>query len=184
MHASKKRPLQQDTLRKKKHIETPKKRRTSYLQNHLLVFEINDKYRVDSKRTPFDCFVCTLQYLNILDKDYADMLRAFVVERGATIDQMLHILKVALKDKYTKIVPDMLPFDSIYQLFDLLTPSSATIVGLMADNGAGHIVLLAKDIHGEVGIIDPQTEQTCVKAACEKYVRPYKTNPLYIFTHV
>ncbi len=185
MPLTKKRVHEQEIIRKKKQMmETiPKKRRTSYLSNHLLVFTINNTFRVQSRRMPMDCFICTLEYLRILDKDHADMFRALVTGRGATVDQMLAILRVILKEQYNKIESESLPFDSIYQLFELLTPSTATIVGFVSNSGVGHIVLLAKDMNGRVGIIDPQEEKMCVQEYCEEFVRPYRNNPLFIFTH-
>lgn len=181
---TRKRVHQQQMIRKRRSLEAePKKRRISYLSNHLLIFDINDKFRVTSKKTPHDCFICTLQYLSILDNLAADMLRAFVTGRGATAEQMLTVLRLILKDKYKTIETERLPFDSIYQLFDLLEPSTATIIGLMAANGQGHIALLAKDVNSRVGIVDPQTDQICVQEDCEAYVRPYRGQPILIFTH-
>lgn len=184
MSPTKKRTHEQQIIRKKKSFEKePKKRRTSYLNNHLLVFPINNKFRVTSKKVPQDCFICTLQYLSILDELYADMLRTFIIGRGASIEQMLAVLRVVLKDDYKKIETETLPFDSIYQLFDLLTPSSATIVGFMFPNSSGHIVLLAKDENSKIGIIDPQSDVMCVQEECDEYIKPYRNQPFLIFTH-
>lgn len=180
---SRKRIHQQQTIRKKKTLETePKRRRVSYLSNHLLTFDINDQFRVASKKTPHDCFICTLQYLNILDELSANMLRTFVTGRGVTAEQMLSLLRLILKDKYKKIDTEYLTFDSIYQLFDLLEPSTATIIALSRPDG-GHIALLAKDINSRIGIIDPQADKTCVQEQCEDYIRPYRNKPILIFTH-
>lgn len=175
----------ENIIRKRKEEQSePKRRRVSYLENHLLTFDLSHQFRVDSKKTPNDCFICTLEYLSILDKDTAKMLRAFVTEKGIHPDQMLNVLNYTLKDTYGKIQYELIPFDSIYQLFDLLAPSTATIIGLQRTSmGIGHVVLLAKDIHSHVGIIDAQINQTCVGKKCDEYVAPYLNRPLLIFTH-
>jgi hypothetical protein len=180
----KKRVHQQQLIRKRKSVETePKKRRTSYLKDHLLIFPINDKFRVSSQKTPQDCFVCTLQYLSILDNLSADMLRTFVTGRGATVEQMIAVLRVVLRDTYDRIDTERVTFDTLYQLFDLLSPSTATIIGLSKPSGLGHIVLLAKDANSRIGIVDPQSETICIQQQCDDYVRPYITEPILIFTH-
>lgn len=163
-----------------------KRRRLTYLSDHLLIFQINQSFRVESKKTPNDCFVCTLEYLDILDNDMANMLRTFVTGKGVYIDQMLSVLKYTLRNKYRQIQNEYIPFDSIYLLFDLLVPSSATIIGFTrpgAMNNIGHIVLLAKDVNSRIGIIDPQMEFTCVQEQCEDYVKPFQNSPILIFTH-
>jgi len=182
---SRKRVHQQQMIRKTKSLELPepKKRRISYLSNHLLIFQVNNKFRIQQK-TPYDCFICALQYLEILDATNADMLRTLVTDRGVSIEQMLVILRVVLKDQYTKVEAERLPFESISQLFDLLTPSTATIVGFMSKGGDGHIVLLAKDNASRVGIIDPQANIMCTREDCDVYVKRYQNNPIYIFTHL
>jgi len=179
-----KRPLQQSIVRKK--TQQPKRRRLSYLQNHLLTFKLQSDFRVESKRTPNDCFLCTLEYVKILPKETAEMLRSFVYQKGVETEQMLSILKFSLKDKkkYTNIRMEMIePFDTIYQIIDLLSPSSATILGLQRKNQIGHVVLLAKDIHNNVGIIDTQINQTCVGIQCNAYLKKFVDEPFLIFTH-
>jgi hypothetical protein len=180
---SRKRVHQQQTIRKKKQDVEPKRRRISYLSNHLLTFNIIDGYRVTSKKTPLDCFICTLQYLSIIDELMADMLRTFVTGKGIHIDQMIAVLRLALKNEYQRITTETLQFNSIYQLFDLLEPSTATIIGMKTSSGLGHIVLLAKDINSNIGIIDPQIEKTCVRDECEEFIQPYRNHPILIFTH-
>lgn len=162
----------------------PKRRRLSYLMDHLLIFPLSQSFRVESKKVPNDCFVCTLEYLSILDKGTAKMLRAFVTEKGVMPDQMLEILQYTLKGEYRSIKYELIPFESLQQLFELLPPSSATIIGFQrVANSVGHVVMLAKDVHNHVGIIDAQINQTCVGRGCEAYVQPFRHRPFLIFTY-
>lgn len=173
----------QNIIRKRKEEQrAPKRRRVSYLQDHLVTFPLSQNFRVDSKKTPNDCFVCTLEYLSILDKNTARMLRTFITEKGVSPDQMLEVLRYTLRPG-DKIQYELIPFESIYQLFDLLPPSSATIIGFQRmSTSVGHVVLLAKDVDSKIGIIDAQVNETCVGKACDAYIAPYRNRPFLIFT--
>jgi len=179
-----KRPHSHNSIRKKKQQQpTPKRRKLSYLANHLLIFEIDQSFSVKSKKKEYDCFICTLEYLKIIDPQTAETLRAFIEEenRGVTVHQMLNILKLKLKK--ADIKEELVTFESIQYIFDLLKPSTATIIGLLESSGdTGHIVLLAKDSYGRVGIIDPQASYMCMHQECEKYIQPYRQQPIIIFT--
>lgn len=181
-----KRPHSHNSIRKKKQQQkqpTPKKRRLSYFADHLLIFEIDQSFSVKSKKKEYDCFICSLEYLKIIDPQTAETLRAFIEEehRGVTVNQMLNILKLKLKKD--DINDELVPYESIQYIFDLLKPSTATIIGLLESTGdTGHIVLLAKDSYGRVGIVDPQASYMCMHQECDKYMKPYTQQPIIIFT--
>lgn len=180
-----KRPHSHSIIRKQKQQQpTPKRRRLSYLAEHLLVFPLDQSFSVKSKKKEYDCFICTIEYLKIIDPQTAETLRSFMTEqnRGVSVNQMLNILKLKLKKE--KIREDFVPFDSIYNIIELLKPSTATIIGLQETaRDSGHVVLLAKDSYNRVGIIDPQASYMCMHNECDNYLLPFNKKPIIIFTY-
>lgn len=173
-------------IRKTRTETEPKRRRTSYLQNHLITFKIDREmlYRTYSKSMT-DCVICSFQFLKIVNSTEADYLRAQVERNGVTIDNILKIMNAKFKNKYFDIRMENVSFESVYQIADILPRSSATIVmfNVPKTGERGHMAILAKDAHGIPGLIDPQQRLALTGTDLERYVDKNWRTSFLIMTH-
>lgn len=176
-----KRPRQQLTLRKINVQHVSKKVRDRYLKD-LLIFPINDHFRVTSKKIVNDCFICTLEYLQILDPALAHLIRTLMGTEGLSYEKMLTILEYKLSSQYRSIHSVDVHFDKNFDLFEQLQPSEAMIVMLYNKTGnLHHITIFAKDNLGRACIVDPQIETICVADQCSDYLDHFRNDVLMTF---
>lgn len=191
VYTGKKRERQQQSIVRKvkkngAQVE-PKRRRTSYFQNHLFIFKIDPKmlFRTYSKSMT-DCVICTLEFLKIINDQQAHYLRTQVEKGGGVQNSMIpDILNHVLNYRFKNIAMEAVAFDSVYQIGDVLQPSTATIVifDVPKTGQIGHMCILAKDKHGIPGLIDPQQRLALTGIELERYVDTQWDRRLLIFTH-
>lgn len=175
----------------KQQLQQParKKSKLSFLgsKEQLIFFKVPSTIQVTSPRIPNDCVICSLEFLKIITVKEATDLRVQLIKRnsryGITIEEIIHLLKSKLQQRFKKIEFRNIPSTDDYLLFNEIPPSHAFIVGLHPEKSGniGHMVIFFKDHQGQIGLIDPQADHVCLNQQCLDYLKDYSKDEMTIF---
>lgn len=179
---------------KKKKQQTPPSKKIKL--NKLFVFPFSQSVNLKRQKIETDCFLCCLEYLEIIDEHFGDFLRHFVKDCchfipylsdkykndenitrymtcGFSIDQIIQIFQYIFPSNV--IEEDDIHMYDFDKLYEQLSENEATIIGLSSSQDqTGHIVIIAKDHNNNRGLIDPQIGQIYPYNLIPQYLSKYK----------
>ena len=179
-------------IKKKKQTPPSKKLKIS----KLFIFPFSQSINLKRRKIDSDCFICCLEYLEIIDEHFGDFLRHFVKDCclfipylseqykndgnitklmtcGITIDQIKSIFQYVYPSNV--IDDEYIHVNDFEKIYDKLSADEATIIGLQSlENSTGHIVIIAKDHNNNKGLIDPQVGEIYPYNLIPQYLAKYK----------